>query len=181
MLPPFAATPDQGGALVFDPGLNPEGRFSSLSASRSLTVTGDTVKVAFELTSSSAINDVVPGSLTVTPTGGASCSTLTGPVLTSANDDIAGTGDPVTYEWTCTVAAGANPGSLTFSNSASAGGGVTFPAATSNSVIVSPPLTYTVTVPIGAPEPGREHRPAGGQRPDGQLSAGLDHDRAAGR
>ena len=51
------------------------------------------------------------------------------------------------------VAAGATPGSLTFSDSASGSGPVAFPAATSNSVIVSPLLTFTATVPIGAPNP----------------------------
>ena len=153
VLAPFTANTDQGGALAFDPGLNPHGRFSEMSASRSLTVTGDTVDVTFTLTSTEAVSNVAPGALTVTPTGGASCSTLTGPVLTSADDDISGAGDAVVYQWTCTVAAGTNPGSLSFSDTASAGGGVTFATATSNSVIVSPPLTYTVTVPVGAPNP----------------------------
>jgi hypothetical protein len=37
-----ALTTDQGGALVFVQGLNPKGLFSSLDASRSLVVTGDT-------------------------------------------------------------------------------------------------------------------------------------------
>ena len=44
-LAPFSAATNQGGALVFVPGLNPEGRFTSMSASRSLVVTGDTVTV----------------------------------------------------------------------------------------------------------------------------------------
>ena len=54
----------------------------------------------------------------MTPTAGASCSTLTGPTLDSADDDIANIDDDVVYEWTCTVAAGATPGSLTFSDAA---------------------------------------------------------------
>ena len=74
----------------------------SLSASRSLVVTGDTVNVTFPLESSTAVNNVVPGALSVTPTGGASCSSLTGPTLTSADDDIADIDDPVAYKWTCT-------------------------------------------------------------------------------
>ena len=44
-LAPFSAATNQGGALVFVPGLNPQGRFTTLSASRSLVVTGDAVKV----------------------------------------------------------------------------------------------------------------------------------------
>ena len=115
-LAPFSAATNQGGALVFVPGLNPQGRFTSLSASRSLVVTGDAVKVTLRLESSTAVNNVVPGALTVTPTAGASCSTLTGPTLVSADDDIANIDDAVVYEWTCTVAAGATPGSLTFSD-----------------------------------------------------------------
>ena len=52
VLAPFSAATNQGGALVFVPGLNPQGRFTSLSASRSLVVTGDAVKVTFRLESS---------------------------------------------------------------------------------------------------------------------------------
>ena len=60
-LAPSRAATDQGGALVFAPGVNPQGRFTALTASRSLVVTGDTVKVTFSLTSSTAINNVTAG------------------------------------------------------------------------------------------------------------------------
>src|SRR5262249_45485151 len=92
--------------------------------------------------------------LAVTPTNGASCSSLTGPTLTSTDNNTTGDSDPVTYQWVCTVAAGTNPGSLTFSNSGATGSGpVTFPPATSNSVLVSPPLTFTAAVPTGTVGP----------------------------
>ena len=149
----FTAATNQGGALVFVPGVNPQGRFSSLTADHPLVVTGDATKVTFRLESSAAVNNLAAGALTVTPTGAASCSSLTGPTLVSADDDIANIGDPVDYEWICTAAAGANPGSLKFSASASGAGPTVFPAATSNSVLVSPSLTFQATVPIGAPNP----------------------------
>jgi uncharacterized repeat protein (TIGR01451 family) len=152
-LAPFTANTDQGGSLVLVPDSNAQGRFTDISASRSLTVTGDTVTVTLNLTSSNAITNVVPGALTVTPANGASCSTLTGPVLTSPDNNITGTGDPVVYQWTCTVAPGAGPGSLTFSDTATGSGPVSFPTATSNSVIVSPPLTFSGTVPAGTTGP----------------------------
>src|SRR5262249_55093509 len=150
---PFTASTNQGGALVFVPGVAPVGRFTALDASRSLVVTGDTVKVTFTITSSTTVNNVVPGTLTVTSKNGASCGSLTGPTLTSADNNATGDNDPVVYEWTCTVAAGATPGSLTFSDTATGNGAVAFPAATSNSSIVSPPLTFTANVPVGAPNP----------------------------
>ena len=99
------------------------------------------------------VDNVVPGTLNTTATGGASCSNLTGPVLVSADDDSSGLSDPVTYEWTCTVAAGTNPGSLKFSADGNGDGPTSFPTATSNSSIVSPVLTFTVGVPNGAPDP----------------------------
>ena len=82
--------------------------------------------------------------------------------------------DAVVYEWTCTVAAGATPGSLTFSASGTGDGPLAFPAATSNSVLVSPPLTFTATVPAGAPEPDRRPGPADGERADDELAARPD-------
>ena len=127
------------------PGVNPQGRFTladrlPLAGRHRRHGQGD----VHGSTSSTPVNNVVAGTLTVTPTGGASCSTLTGPTLTSADDDIASIADPVVYEWTCTVAAGATPGSLTFSDSRDRRAArSTFPTATSNSVLVSPPLTFT--------------------------------------
>ncbi len=133
-LTPFTAATNQGGALVFVPGLNPQGRFTSMTGMPSLVVTGASIVVTFRIESSTAVNNVAAGSLTVTPTGGASCSSLTGPTLVSADDDIVDINDDVLYQWTCTAAAGATPGSLTFSAAATGAGPVAFPTATSNSV-----------------------------------------------
>ncbi len=153
VLAPFSAATGQGGALAFVPGLDPQGQLTTLSASRSLVVTGDQVTVTLRLDSNTPVNNVVASPLTVTPAGGASCSALTGPILTSPDDDDLTAEDAVVYEWTCTVAAGATPGSLTFSASGTGDGPLAFPAATSNSVLVSPPLTFTAAVPVGAPSP----------------------------
>jgi uncharacterized repeat protein (TIGR01451 family) len=152
--PSFTAAAGAGAALVYMTGVTPQGRFTSLDVTRSLGVTGDTVDVTLSVTSSASVSSIGAGTLTVTPTNGASCSTLTGPTLTSADSTSSGTNDPVTYKWTCTLAGGASPGSLTFADSTVAGSGpVSFPAATSMSVLVSPPLTMQVTVPNGAPNP----------------------------
>lgn len=147
----FSAATGQGGALVFAPGLDPQGRFTSMTATPSLVVTGVPITVTLRIESSAAVNNVVASALTVTPTGGASCGSLVGPTLLSADNNIANIDDDVLYEWTCTPLAAASPGSLRFSASASGTGPTAFPTATSNSVIVSPLLTFQATLPIGAP------------------------------
>ena len=48
ILAPYDRVTDQGGALVFVPGTNPQGRFTSLTASRSLVNSGDTVTVTLD-------------------------------------------------------------------------------------------------------------------------------------
>jgi uncharacterized repeat protein (TIGR01451 family)/uncharacterized repeat protein (TIGR02543 family) len=151
----YAVNVQAGGALVYVPSLNPQGRFTSFDVSNSLGVTGDVETVTLSVSSSTEIDGVGAGSLTVTPTNGASCSTLSGPTLTSADANTTSTSDPVTYTWTCTLSGGSTPGSLTFSDSTVAGTSpaIGFPAATSMSVLVSPPLTMSVTVPNGAPNP----------------------------
>lgn len=152
----FTGSVGQGGALVYHPGLNPVGLFTAMSASPMLVSTGDVIKVRFQLDSSTAVANVSPSGWTVTAAGGAaSCSSLTGPTLVSADDDIADINDGVVYEWACTVAAGTTPDSLTFSASGTGdAGSTTFPVATSNSVLVSPNLTYQVTVENPAPTSG---------------------------
>ncbi len=135
------------------PASNLTGRFSDLTLNKSLTSSGDSLKITMEFAADPPVNNISPGTLTTTATGGASCSSLTGPVLVSADDDSAGTNDPVRYEWTCVVAAGTNPGSLKFSANGTGAGPATFPTATSNSSIVSPLLTFTVGIPNGAPDP----------------------------
>src|SRR5262249_2988230 len=94
---PATGNVTKGGSLVAVPANNPQGRFTSLAPSRSLVVTGDPVTVTVQLSSSTAVTGVTAGSLVTTPTGGASCSTLTGPTLTSADNNITDINDPVTY------------------------------------------------------------------------------------
>lgn len=54
---------------------------------------------------------------------------------------------PLEFSFNCTVSAGADPGSLTFHSSPSGSGeGIIFADTSSNSVLVTPPLTYQVTV-----------------------------------
>ena len=116
-LAPFIAATNQGGALVFVPGVNPQGQFTSLTASRSLVVTGDTVKVTLaarlehsgqQRRRGAARHDADGRRVVQQPRPGRRS--------TSADDDDSSDRRPVVYEWTCTVAAGATPGSLTFSD-----------------------------------------------------------------
>lgn len=146
----FTGNVGQGGALVYDPGVRPEGRFTSMYAESTLVHTGDTVTVTMMVESSAAINNVVPTTPTITATGGASATLTGGPTPASVNlsADV-----PAYFTWTYKVTAGTGPGSLTFSASATGDGGVAFPSTTSNSVLVAPPLTFKVTVAEGAPSP----------------------------
>ncbi|HOV47861.1 MAG TPA: SdrD B-like domain-containing protein [Anaerolineae bacterium] len=143
----FTGNVGQGGALVYDPGVTPVGRFTTLTALPSLVSSGDTIQVTLRVESSAAVNNVAPGALTQTPTGGASAA-CTGPSPASQNIPAGGA---VTFTWSCAVTPGANPGSLTFSANATGAGPVTFPTATSRRVLVSPVLTYQATVNAGAP------------------------------
>ncbi len=149
----FPAATGQGGALVYVPGVNPQGRFTTMEVDPTLATPGVPITIRLQFESSTAVSNVVPGAPVVTATSGASCSSLVGPTLISADDDIAGSADPVVFEWTCTPSAGALPGSLRFSAGGTGAGAVAFPSATSKSVLVSPLLSYQATLPIGAPSP----------------------------
>ena len=105
-----AANTAGGSSLAYLPAVAPVGRFTSFDVSNSLGVTGDQVDVTLSVSTSTEIDGIGAGTLTVTPTNGSSCSTLTGPTLTSADANSTSTNDPVTYKWTCTLAAGATPG-----------------------------------------------------------------------
>lgn len=146
----FTGKVGQGGALVYEPGSTPIGRFTSLMASPSLVANGDQVKVRLTLTASTAVNNLVPGTLNTVVTNGASATACTR-VLLSPDDDIVNINDPVIYEWTCIANSGTNPGSLTFNVDGSGDGPISFPNAKSKSVVVSPLLSYQVMVVSGAP------------------------------
>ncbi len=146
----FPSNVGQGGALAYDFAFNAQGRLSAATAQPSLVSTGNTVEVKFRFTSSAAVNNVTPSALTPAATGGASavCGSPT-----PASQNVAANSS-VEFTWTCTVTAGANPGSLRFSASATGDGPVSFPSATSNSVLVSPVLTFSATVNSPAPASG---------------------------
>ena len=140
-----------GGALSFLASGN--STRTSLVAVPTLVKGGGTaVRVAMTLTSNNAIDDVTAGTITVTGSNGANASCGI-PTLTSANDDLDGTaGDAVVYEWTCTTSAGADPGSARFSANATAPSpAFTFATATSNSVLITPTLTFSATVASSPP------------------------------
>lgn len=143
----YAAATGQGAALTYLPAANVQGRFSRMSAAPTLVSAGHTVQVRLRLESTTAVNNVTPSTLTVTPTGGASAS-CSGPTPASQNIPANGA---VEFTWSCTVTPGTSLGSLTFSASATGAGPVSFPTATSNSVLVSPVLTFQATVNAGAP------------------------------
>ena len=83
--------------------------------------------------------------LTVNATGGAGATC--GAASPAGAQAIAANGQ-VQFTYACTVTAGATvPGSVTFKTTPTAGGGAgAFVEATSNSVLVTPPLTFQVTV-----------------------------------
>ena len=121
-------------------------RTNSLTAKGTLVTGGKTVTLTQTLTAGETIDNVVAGgTVTVTGTNGASasCGSAT---LVSADNDLSATGDAVVFSRTCTVTAGSAPGSVTFSAGATADAGKNFTAAFSNSVLVTPPLIYKVTI-----------------------------------
>jgi hypothetical protein len=120
-------------------------RTTQLRASGSVVTAGDPITVTMTLRSASVQTDILPGALTVIPASADAINCGT-PLLTSANDDLDGTpSDAVTFQWTCQAVAGLVGGSVTFSASATSTT-LAFPSGTSNSVLVSPPLTFQVQV-----------------------------------
>lgn len=149
----LASTPQNvkfGGALAYVEGFEPSVRITSLEATPTLVTTGDIIDVTMTLFSDVAVNNVTPSALTITSTGGATAALISGPTPISQNiapDSF------VTFTWQYLVTAGAVPGSLQFSGSATGDGPTIFPTGTSNSVLVSPILTYQVTINANADSP----------------------------
>lgn len=140
----FTDITKQGGALTYDPGTSPQGYFTTMATSAGLVTSGDTVKVTFTAKASvtSSVTGVVPSTVTFTATGGASATLLTGPVATT-DTTISDSADAVIYEWTYRINAGTTPGSIAFTATANGNSqNNLFPAATSRSVLVTPPLTF---------------------------------------
>lgn len=139
-----------GGALAYVYSGSSQTRTTHMSAHSGLLSTGDTVTVSLDVASSTAVNNVVPGAVTVTATGGATATLVSGPTPASQNISAGGT---VTYTWVYSVTAGSTTGSLKFSATPTGDGPVTFATATSNSILVIPVLTYQATVNSGAVSP----------------------------
>ena len=103
------------------------------------------VKVRLTLTAESTVNSVSAGTISVLGVNGAS-ATCDAPVLISADNALTSPADEVVFEWTCTVTAGSIPGSIRFNANATGSGPTTFGTATSNSVLLTPPLTWQAVV-----------------------------------
>ena len=135
------ANAKEGGAVAWAPGSGNVNRTNNSTASKSLVTTGDTVNVSMTLTSNTAVSGVAA---TITPTGtsGASASCLPGTQPTSVPANT-----PTVFTWTCTLTAGTLPNSsVVFQTAATGAGPTTWSPSTTNSVLVSPVLTYQATV-----------------------------------
>lgn len=150
VLAPTLASVQAGGSLAFVEGNNPQVRITELAAGPTLVTTGDTIDITMTLFSFDNVTNVVPSALTITSTGGATAALVSGPTPASQNVPA---NTFVTYTWQYLVTAGANPGTLRFSGNATGDGPTIFPTGTSNSLLVSPDLTYQVTINTGAKSP----------------------------
>ena len=92
------------------------------------------------------MTNVTPSALTVTALAGASIAAPRSPAL-AASQTVPANGSAA-FTWTCTTSTAPTvPGNLTFSATASGDAGATTCAAsTSESVIVTPPLTFKAQV-----------------------------------
>ena len=111
---------------------------------------GDTISLIMTATATSEVTGVTLGTLSFNESGGA---TVSCGAPSQTGDNTVNTGDPVVYQWTCTVTAAGTPPSSKLSFSADASGTatisgqpVTWASAASNSVLVIPDLTFQVTV-----------------------------------
>lgn len=119
---------------------------SSLSANRSLVTSNDTITVTMTLRATTVSGSppfpitVTPGALNVTGTSGASAT------FTTPGSQALGSGVDVVFAYTSTaVTAGSTPGSLTLRATPTDAYG-TWAQAAANTVLVTPPLTFTATV-----------------------------------
>jgi uncharacterized repeat protein (TIGR01451 family) len=134
----------QGAALVYVPGSGTVDRQTSMDATPTLVSTGTPISVTMSLLSNTGtVTNVVPSSPLTMTTSGAS-AVCTGPAPAS---QTVVSGTVATYAWNCTLTTTGNAtGMITFTASATGFGGVQFAAASSESVIVVPPLTFRATV-----------------------------------
>src|SRR6185295_6783148 len=142
------------------PGAAPASNTTALSAP--VLATGSlaspaTIQVTMVITSSTAVSGITPTALTIASTNATPPATLNASCTVSplGPQSIAANGS-LTFTWTCTnaYATGTNLGNTLGSLTFSAGATGTTPAttwnsATSNSLLITQPLTYQVTVNSG--------------------------------
>lgn len=110
------------------------------------------VTVSMTVTSPDVINNITAsGDPTTTITGGVTATKVSGPTLTTTDNNISGAGDPVTYNWVYTLTPSTTAGTIVFNTSTTINSQST--TAHSNSVIVSPILTFSGTLNTAAPLP----------------------------
>jgi LPXTG-site transpeptidase (sortase) family protein len=143
-----------GGALTWIPGSSGATNTNSLSAPSLVTgssVSPATIIVTQTLTSSTAVSGITPTPMS--DTGSTNAGTPSCTASPTGAQSIAA-GGTLIYTWTCTNVYGNggnnianNLGNLIFSAGATATTpGTTWSSASSNSVLVTPPLTFTATV-----------------------------------
>jgi uncharacterized repeat protein (TIGR01451 family) len=121
---------------------------TALSADRSLVTTGDTVTVTLTASATGNAGTVTPGALTANGTNGASASCgSASPATAVINNGSA------TFTYTCSVTAGSQPGVLTFKATPTDDNG-DWAEGTANTVLITPPLTFQVTVNNPPPASG---------------------------
>ena len=132
------------GTVVGEPALT-----TSLSAYPSLVGDGDILTVEVELGADQVgVNGVIPTNFVpdLSNANGATLTAQSGPVPATANI-AAGSSQIFTYTFLVNTSSATAPGSFQFDASGSGDAGSTlWAAATSNSVLVSPPLTYNVLI-----------------------------------
>lgn len=116
-------------------------RNNSVTTSRTLVSPGTQFTVTQTLTAPSNVTLVVPSAPVVNGTNGVGATLISGPSPVNATVGVSGT----TFTWTYQATAGTSIGRLTFAISASSGA-TTWTSATSNSVLVTPNLTFNTTV-----------------------------------
>lgn len=127
----------------------PTGGVTSTSLSADTALFTGTRNISVTMTAHSTAAEIVtpPANLTTTLAGGVSASKVSGPTPASAIVDTAGS----SFTWVYQVSAGAGAGSIRFSGAPTGPSGFTFGSASSQSVLVTPPLTFQVKVDTPAP------------------------------
>jgi uncharacterized repeat protein (TIGR01451 family) len=143
-LPSTPSSVNSGGAIVEYGAPIPSEITAEIIACNTLVTDGGTATVQMSVGSSeTTIAGVNAPALVVTPSNGASATLLSGPTPASGTVPAGGS---LTFTWTYRVNAGTSPGNVRFSNSSFIAGTTTLPASSSNSVLVTRPLTFTVSV-----------------------------------